>query len=231
MSCDYPVTYPNYLVPKSDSPYPFNPDDAHLLCRWGIDVDSNDKVKGEIPDSCFQKEQLFDFSTNLLPLSKERDVKIKILASDKCLGKWYQGIEGYAPKSDNPAEFEWVGHREYFFLLVSKIKNFIPDTQNEPIIINGKTFNNCSFTLRYKHDPTLSNYAHFVIYPVITIEGVEFSNLDSLLEFFEIDKSEEKKMKKFYEKMAQLLRRSYKIISRKKDEVADIPPCIFEHFS
>lgn len=73
MKFEYPEEYPKYLVPKPNSNFPFIPESPHLLCRWG---DSG--IKGEIPDCCFLKEQLFDYSTNLIPLSKERDIKIKI---------------------------------------------------------------------------------------------------------------------------------------------------------
>ena len=142
--------------------------------------------------------------------------------------KWNQGENGYVPKYGSDPEFIWEKERDYFFLLISKLDSFSPDIQVEPVIINEKVIKNFSIILKYKHDPTVSNYSHFVIYPVFIIEDHEYPNLDSLLMYFGLDKTDKKKIDKFYSKMSQLLRRSFKMISKRIEEINQIPPCCFE---
>lgn len=149
----------------------------------------------------------------------ERDSKIKLVKESeaKFLKKWHSGEQGHHP---NESEFEWVNSRDYFYLIIKFLNQLEFKKIAEPIEFKGKSITpeTTMYKLSCKHDPTCSNYAHFIIHPIFIIkhnekQSIEYHSLAQLLEYFNVDPNNEKDVEKIQKKLVKIFRVDYVEIS------------------
>ncbi len=150
--------YPQHLIPRKDLKFIHAFDTSDRLGKW---VEPEFELKdedGRLSSSAVDVASLAGFSTNKIPSSHPKDLKINFVCDkemrSRYLAPWQVGIDGLVPENE---EWEYREDRQLYFFKAVDVDGLVGDFNNPPDKPNKKF----EFTLRIVHKPTMTNYWHF----------------------------------------------------------------------